>query len=316
MVERTSLFACVLLLGPAAPAAEIDLWQQCGSPESRVVQCLTVTPRGDLLAGTLSGGLFRSNDRAGTWTRLEAGFPNDNVLAMAVCPDGAILAATFGGGVYRSVDGGGAWEPMNEGLGDFEVIALASAGTRGVYAVTARKGIYRCDGSGGGWDYIALNGVLLNALTVTSGGTLVAGTSGEGIMVSFDSGRNWLKANGALRGRDVWAVGVDDAGRIYAATNGGGVLRSVDDGRTWRQVNTGLTAPYVGSLFVIGHEVYAGTAEGVFRSDDGGGTWVPVNGGSSARAIKCLVGGAGETIFVSTPLGGIFRRALVEFSLR
>lgn len=73
-----------------------------------------------ILAGT-AGGLFRSDDGAGTWTQV-SGLPETDINAVAFNPANPdqLYAASDGdvgnGGVFRSLDRGSSWSPLGFGL--------------------------------------------------------------------------------------------------------------------------------------------------------------------------------------------------------
>jgi photosystem II stability/assembly factor-like uncharacterized protein len=71
-----------------------------------------------VFAGTVDG-LYRSDDKGGSWQRTGQGIPSTNVHSIQIDPvNPDIMAAlTWGkGGLLRSVDGGEAWESLSFGL--------------------------------------------------------------------------------------------------------------------------------------------------------------------------------------------------------
>src|SRR5439155_26083880 len=66
-------------------------------------------------AGTGSGLVYRTTDRAATWT-LSFFSPGPAVTAIAVSPDSTAYATTASGALYKSSDGGDHWAPLNPGF--------------------------------------------------------------------------------------------------------------------------------------------------------------------------------------------------------
>jgi photosystem II stability/assembly factor-like uncharacterized protein len=145
-----------------------------------------------------SGGVFKSDDGAGTWSAVHTG-PNLNVHVLAIDPltpttlyAGMVRshqpAGESGGGVAKSTDGGSTWMGVNTGLTDLDVYALA-----------------------------------IDPVTPT---TVYSGTSGGGVFKSTDGGNSWSAFSAGLSNLDVPALAIDPItpSRLYAGTAGGGVF--------------------------------------------------------------------------------------------
>ncbi len=153
--------------------------------------------------------------------------------------------------------------------------------------------------------------------------TLYAGTAGEGVLKSTDSGRSWSPANTGLTKLSIYALAIDPSTptTLYAGTNHGEVFKSTDAGRTWAARNNGLPSParYIPELFVLTinpatpSTLYAGTPDGVFRSTDAGETWSAASTGLVGY-VNCLAidpltpatiyAGTDRGVFKSTDGGG------------
>jgi photosystem II stability/assembly factor-like uncharacterized protein len=150
--------------------------------------------------------------------------------------------------------------------------------------------------------------------------TLYAGTYGNGVFKSTDSGGTWAAVNAGLTNLSVFVLAVNplSSATLYAGTHGGGVFRSTDSGGTWAAVNSGLTDLSVFNFAIdpaTPATLYAGTAShGVFKSTNSGGTWAAVNMGLGSPYIDALAidpstpttlyaGTLGPQVFKSTDSG-------------
>lgn len=96
-------------------------------PAEAVASDLEAAPDGTYLLLATDRGLFRSEDRAATWSPVTDGLPHLDVEEVAIAPsDPSVAYCTlrttarddrpFDGGVYRSDDGGLTWAPASGGL--------------------------------------------------------------------------------------------------------------------------------------------------------------------------------------------------------
>src|SRR5664280_1387611 len=224
----------VLAGAPAAQAAETQTWTQLPLYGS-MVSSLAINPKvpTTLYAGTNGAGVFHSVNSGTTWTAVNTGLINEDVLDIAINPSTpAILYSGTLGGVFRSVNSGATWTAVNTGL--------------------TNQGV---------------NSLVINPKVPT---TLYAGTSG-GVFRSKNSGTTWTAVNTGLTNKDVLDIVINPStpAILYSGTPGG-VFRSKDSGTTWTAVNTGLTNQGVTSLAInpkTPATLYAGTGSGVFRYD-------------------------------------------------
>jgi photosystem II stability/assembly factor-like uncharacterized protein len=100
------------------------------------------------------GGAFKSTDGGDTWSAVNAGLTNLNLLAFAIDPQtpDTLYAGTDGGGAFKSTDGGASWMAASSGLAGTSVRALAVDPTTPttVYAGT-EAGVFMSEDGGGSW---------------------------------------------------------------------------------------------------------------------------------------------------------------------
>jgi photosystem II stability/assembly factor-like uncharacterized protein len=149
---------------------------------------------------------------------------------------------------------------------------------------------------------------------MSNGVTILAGSIGEGLWVSWDSGDTWQRpaievpawTNGAET--DIRAVAVSplDPSEIWASATGAPgdpvLLRSVDGGVNFALVEAPLSDCEIWSIGLDPHDrdaVFVGTRPaGVFRSRDAGKSWEKLD---TDAATSCPVGSTRLTSFAFHP---------------
>jgi hypothetical protein len=311
------LLLALCLLRPAA--AGVNEWTSSGP--ARTINTLVPGLAPDRLYAGSTDGLYRSDNDAASWERLDDSLTGHNVLSLAVATDTTAGERLYAGsqfGLYRSLDGGGSWDNLAApGAG---IMALATGPVPGaqerLFVGTFGRGVWVSDDGGASFARpTELVDAQVYALTTSSldAGTVYAGTA-DGLFVSRDAGTTWSRAGTALAGVSVRAVDVSsvDPNFLAVGTYGTGVQRSFDGGATWTVASTGLQPPQVRSLAVDDANpdvLYAATSTGgFFRTKDGGINWLPINYGLStltSRVVRLdpqdrdrlLAGGAGEGVW-------------------
>ncbi|HEV8118218.1 MAG TPA: glycosyl hydrolase, partial [Thermoanaerobaculia bacterium] len=201
-----------------------------------------------LIVGFASGGIWRTDDRGGTWTPLFDGQPTLTIGSFALADgDGRILyvgtgesnssrTSYAGLGMYKTIDGGKTWQPI--GLSDTHHIGKVLVDPRDSQTV-----------------YVAAVGHLYTE------------NSERGIFVTRDGGRTWSKTlfvddrTGAIdlvqdpKSPDVLYASTWERARTAAnfleSGPGSGLWKSTDAGRTWKRLSGGLpTGSTVGRIGV------------------------------------------------------------------
>jgi hypothetical protein len=262
-----------LALAAAASAAAAapplgGTWQPIG-PSGGHVSALAVDPLrpATIYAGTVGGGLYRSDDFGRSWSARGLGtWINVNSVTIdPVVPDtlyaGVDDSAHANGALWKSLDGGSSWQVAGAGLptGDGGVSALA-----------------------------------IDPLTPS---TLYAESPGA-LWKSVDGAHSWAALPLTLSNTFARALAIDPLrpAVLYAASDTG-LFKSSDGGATWapaiRLRNLVVTSVAVDP--VLPRRVYVGALQDVasngtpsnrptlFLSTDRGGTWHPANGGLSPQ---------------------------------
>jgi photosystem II stability/assembly factor-like uncharacterized protein len=162
--------------------------------------------RPDVMYAGTSGGVYKSVDRARTWSKANSGLISPELVSSSRAlmvntlvidpqrPDTA-YAATLNG-LYKTEDGARSWTRSGLDLPDQMISALALDPSRpGTLYVAGRQGVFK----------------------------------------STDGGRTWKGKNAGLASLNVRSLALSpaDPKTAYLGTNGSGLYRSRDGGETW-----------------------------------------------------------------------------------
>lgn len=254
-------------------------WTPVGGLDHVSVNTLVVADDGALLAAT-SVGLWRSDDDAATWTRVDenAGFtvlPDGTrgpvgltTFRLLELRDGRTIAGTDGRGVW--VDDGTTWHHL--GAAETIVYSLAETAAGSILAGTRGGGILRSDDGGASWtpSNDGLPDVYVHCIVELQDGSILAGT-GHGVSRSTDDGQTWSAYASDFDGHRVFALLELRDGQIAA---GSYAHLWIGHDESWRSVDPGLTPDETWSvLFDDDGNLFAGAKTGLMRSVDHGAHW-------------------------------------------
>ncbi len=225
----------------------------------------------EMYVGSVSGGLYKSNNSGLSWTEVNPDQENLAVMTIAYSKDGDVYYGT-GEGLYNT------W---TTGYG-----ASTSSGFPGA-------GVFKKGVNDAGFTQLAstdgFSSVGAIVTDPTNNDKIYIGTS-SGIRLSTNGGSTWsnplqgqIGSNGTC-----WDIHMDAGGNIWG-TLGGRTMKSADGGSTWDEVSkssagsTGL--PRSGGRIMFASaandedyvyvvQITSGNAlAGVYRTTDGGDTW-------------------------------------------
>jgi subtilisin family serine protease len=287
-------------------------WQTGIGGTSRVgMMDLALVPGspGEILAGAMSQGLFRSLDGGDSFAAYGTGIAEARLYSVTTNPlDPQEIAVAFqaanAGGIYSSADGGAHWIVESAPPTRYVTVRFAPDGT--LYGIStgpttiAKEALYRREADGT-WAHLGPNQganflVDLEAiafgrndpdLIVVGGKDNGAAGSEATIWRSTDRGQTWTKVYEATAGYKVTAIEIiqDGTDLNMVATAGsaslGGMLRSSDGGASWQPSSTGIEpVGYWATARMCTHpatpqRVFAvkGNPSALYRSDDGGANW-------------------------------------------
>jgi len=274
-------------LPAAVPGFAAPSWVPA-TPAGGTVMALAQAPSAPeiLYAGTLTAGVFRSQDGGRTWaSRAAALAPADLAIwSLVVDPrdaDTVFAMPMYGDDLVRSRDGGLTWDALRLGSPKLNYLTqVAFDGARpGALFAAGENGLYETQDYGGTWQLLAFGDSYVSSVSVDPlrpDVVLAAvwedhSTAGK-IWRSVDSGRTWqvtpLSADALI---DLTADPTR-AGTIYVLSDSR-IYESTDEGASWAM----LSATIYANAFAPSPwgTLYASSGFGVVSSRDGGSTWSP-----------------------------------------
>ncbi|MEN1729552.1 MAG: hypothetical protein AAGJ52_14035, partial [Pseudomonadota bacterium] len=299
MKIRKSLAFFGLLGVSAMLTAGVGVWTTNGPHGGRVLD-LVISPLSpnNLYLATGRGGVFRTTNGGGTWSRAEAGLPDDLLVrGLDAATSGTSVAYVFTSGTgiaYRTADFGLSWFPLPSpwsGI-EFPFDLDVGPGNGSRVALTTGTAVYSSNNDGSSWTTSAVGSFALGdigSVAIAANGDIYAaaqqydalGYDLEMIRKSTDGGATWVAAGPTpdldpgpgvqplfFSIQDV-VTAPNDANRVYAA--GGAIATSADAGMNWAEVQT----PNFCSVSAIsvsptaGESIWAQCNSGtLFRTDD------------------------------------------------
>ncbi|MCL4560970.1 MAG: hypothetical protein M1281_10185 [Chloroflexi bacterium] len=237
------------------------------------------------------GGVYRSTNGGGTWSKVDGGEACGYVYGLAIDPQNSnnIYVATHQVGVLKSVDGGTSFVRVNKGLTDRSTrsIIVDPDHPATLYVATWHdEGVAVSYNSGGNWSAfnsgISREPVIRLDLDPASGNRYAL-VWGHGLYRLAKGASTWIATGAGGYSPYDMAISKIDSSRLLFGLSNQGVYLSANYGDSWAPSNSGLYNVDMNTLLVDPFSpstLYAGTgALGVYKSGDNGFTWVPMRDG-------------------------------------
>ncbi len=256
-----------------------------GMPLDSDVFSISISPRDSgIIYSSACSGVYRSSNRAQSWTRLRLLPDRFTIRAQAVYVD-----------------------PVEH---------------RRIYSGTT-EGLFVSDDEGSKWRRLTSDHVIVNAIQVDPGNNrhILLGTEYQGILRSHDGGKTWEESNTGFVHRRISWIAADPlaSGRFVAGmlSGGGGMSLYDDQSRTWM---LSLIEPGVRILsFLIlpdGRGKLAGTAQGLYWQSDGSASWKKLTGSVARRTVYSLALDPTNPVVYAGTDQGIYRASLKTLDFR
>lgn len=210
-------------------------WQHFEISSPLSINLFAVSPSGHYFAGGV-GGVYRSQDRARHWKRVDSGFRSDVVGCIQFDSAGNLFVGTDepdrANGLYYSTDEGDHWTEIQTGLPRASISSI----------IIGREGEM----------FLA---------------------SGDGIRISTDRGMSWRLSNRGIADLSITCLSGDPDGNIFAGASYGRLFKSTNDGLSWS--NMALPDPDAtpSSLEIDSSGAMYLSSSRLFISHDRGNTW-------------------------------------------
>lgn len=261
----------------------------------------TTTTR--IFAGTVGGGIWRSENSGASWTPVDDWMGNLAVCSLAMAPTNPNLMyagtgegfgnidAIRGEGVWRSTNGGATWTQLanTTGFGSINRIAISQADSNVVLLATS-GGIRRTTDGGANWTTVRTGNSLQVLISPSNPNNVIAhfNDGAHRIAYSTNGGSTWTTAAGGYstgtRIELAWAPA--NAGWCYASVAGGQCWRSTDNGANWTQrtttaISDGTQWWYDNAIWVdpTNSNIVVIGAVNIWRSSNGGQTFTRISDG-------------------------------------
>jgi photosystem II stability/assembly factor-like uncharacterized protein len=259
------------------------------------------------LAGSATGGIWRTTDGGATWSERSGDFPALPISSFAGDADGDVIYAGTGeflSSIYSAI-GNGIFKSTDKGL-TWTQLPSTSIENTDEFTITTRLIVNPS------------NPDVIVATTVPHSVNLTDQTSA--IMRSTNGGTSWTKVHEVEGILEQIIATPNNFNVQYASQNGVGVLKSVDAGATWSLSNTGMdptgrieitVSPADGSVLYASAEGNKSTVDSdLYHSADAGATWSLVDVRFNGAVVDFF---EGQGFYDNTILADPFNKNIVYF---
>lgn len=289
-------------------------WNQVG-PYGGYIQSLAKDTGGNIYAGTLFGGIFKTTNNGDLWVQTYNDTSVVDFRSIAINASGHIFAG-LNPGFMRSTDGGASWQKIVNSLNTRTIATLLVLPNGNIFAGALSGGLYRSTDNGQTFS-LYTNGMSASSIRMVArnptSGHLFAATNGNGIFRSTDDGANWVAINTGITTTQMNSVGLSPSGDLYASGDTK-IFRSTDNGANW----TDLVAPsaaywdfaFAGSSVFVSYAGSTAIGGGVSVSTNNGSTWTSEPGLPNIPFNRIIA--SGNTVIAGCLGRGTFRSTATQ----
>lgn len=280
MIRETVLSAVVVvfLFSPAVS----QQWDQVG-PYGGYIQSLAKDGSGNVYAGTLFGGIFKTTNNGDSWVQIYNDTSIVDVRSLVINENGHIYAG-LDPGFMRSTNGGATWQRIANSLNTRTVATLLVLPNDNIFAGALSGGLYRSTDNGQTFS-LYTNGMSASSIRKVArnpvNGDLLVATNGSGVFRSTDEGANWVAVNTGISTTLMNSVAISPNGDLYASGDTR-IFRSTDNGANWidqlAPAATYWDFAFAGSSVFVAFSSSTVVGGGVSVSTNNGATWTSESG--------------------------------------
>jgi len=289
-----------------------------GDPEIRNVGSIAIDPTSPEVVYVGTWHLpWRTRNGGRTWERAFAGMIADSdVMTLTVDHrDPRTVYATACSGIYRSPDAAARWSKVR-GIpaSSRRTRAFAQDPAHPEYLLAGTtEGLWISEDDTGSWRLATGSDLVVNAVLILPGGTILLGSDGAGVLRSEDAGLTWARSNRGFSERFVSRVVFDPSGQrllagVFGDRHHGGVFEGTPNAGGWTRLADGLEGREVLALARSAEGPLAGTDDGLFRLDVGRWTRIPtVVGGRDVNPRVTEIASLGSRVVLAATASGLLR---------
>jgi photosystem II stability/assembly factor-like uncharacterized protein len=268
-----------------------------GTSWTKVTFPVTIMTVGTSLFGYNDQGLYRSNDKSETWTKIVSDLPylkNTDFSSIQMSNDTTLYvgyrASPDSSGIYVSNNNGESWTRFTS-LPKINISCLSVCKDHLIVFDNDRLENLVSVDNGYSWGKVSdLSGFGIGPI-VSTGNYFFGATVNKGILCSADGMGSWQKANSGLTARNTYGLAEYD-NMIFAGSDYAGLFRSSDNGGTWKVIsieNTTAQNVIAQAIAGIGNSLFVGCGNSIYTSGDTGATWSYVRSFSHPDIGYCCV---------------------------
>jgi photosystem II stability/assembly factor-like uncharacterized protein len=231
-----------------------------------------------LFAGTISNGMFRSDDEGVTWEPVVLPVPEyATSFVYCMAANGANMVSAPWGVICYSTDYGQNWQLGGAGIELAEPLCLHYDGPDVICG--SRDGIYLSTDLGASFGAVILEDGTWTEAYLALDNIHLAGSLSKGIQRSMNAGATWAMANDDIH---AWSVEhmTSDGQYLYAGSRRNGAHRYDPGTQSWTALCNDLAEydHYVWEIGMIGPNLVFSGSSRVWYSNDHGNSWDQASG--------------------------------------
>ncbi len=256
-----------------------------------------------------NGGVYTSDTGVISWSSVNTGLTGGALDVNIVTPfSTSLFAGTVKKGIFKTAQSSISWVENNTSFNNVVTYSMTTSGDQVIVAAT-ENGVFVSKNLA--TSYTRSNFGLTDSLNVSGieffGTKLFATTLNQGVFVSADTGKVWIKFNGGLSQLSFEKIFASKL-YVYAIDVNGQVFQS-NGSNNWVSIQAGLPVGVEPKslAFLNGKVILGAHGQGVFERSEVFGNWVAINTGLTSDHItsvtafknKYYAGTNGSGVFVT-----------------
>ncbi|MES2765097.1 MAG: T9SS type A sorting domain-containing protein [Bacteroidota bacterium] len=295
--------------GISTLSTDIPVWQQLTSVgfDNGTFTSIIIGADNRIYLASEGNGVYKSDALGETFTALNTGLTDVNVLALAVSNNSQVFVGTKTDGIFRSTSDGSSYTRV--GLPVLTISRITPLqNSRIVYAASTTSGLFISKDDGQTWEDLKLNASdsSITSIATTSQGFAVVATRNNGIFTIKEDGNSITRIDTMPVLLGVTSAAVTSTGSIYAGTSDG-LFRMEGNSKQFVKVASGIANSAVQSITIgATGTLLVKTATALFVSTDGS-TFAEVPNSGVLTGIIDVASSSQANITAAATANGVFR---------